>query len=186
MTTKQLLNGCGLAVFATLVAEAAAEAPAMREAMPYDQLVLARRKADLTDPMKRLAEAKGADPSVTNRPKSLLAESDILCFGGNAAMVPKRAILQIPQNHAARLKMQPGAKFLSWSEFYAANRGWITTVEVSRIQAEGKDPLPEATRTQMVKSGNLVVATYQGGPISVLPPPVPETPPEPNPIPKKP
>ena len=68
-----------------------------------------------------------------------------------------------------RIKYQPGAKLLSWGDFYALNRGWITTVEVSRIQAEGNNPLPEETQKKIVKSGNLMVATYQGGPISVLP-----------------
>ena len=49
------------------------------------------------------------------------------------------------------------------------NRGWITTVEVSRVQAEGNLAIAEETRERIGKSMNLVVATYMGGPISVLP-----------------
>lgn len=158
---------------AVLSGEISAAAPAMRESLTHEQLMLARRKAELNDPMRHLPATQGEDPSVVNRPKSILAESDIVCFGDVAALVPKRAILQIPKNYADRIQLRPGAKLQSWSEFYAANRGWITTVEVSRIQAEGNEPLAEETKTQMTKSGNLIVATFLGGPISVLPLKVP-------------
>ena len=63
---------------------------------------------------------------------------------------------------------------MSWMDFFTLNRGWITTVEVSRVQAEGNEALAEEISTRIGKSTNLVVATYMGGPISVLPPKVPE------------
>ena len=87
--------------------------------------------------------------------------------------MPKRALLGIPKNLADRLKFQPGSQIKSWADFYAQNRGWITTVEVSRIQAEGNKPMSEEFYKNIGKSTNLVVATYQGGPISVLPLKVP-------------
>lgn len=145
----------------------------MRDSVTQEQLVLMYRKASQNDPMRKLPPAKGPDPSVVNQPKSLISQSDILCFNGAVTLVPKRAILQMPSNLADRLKYQPGAKLLSWSEFYALNRGWITTVEVSRVQAEGNNPLAPETKKQLVKSRNLMIATYQGGPISVLAPKVP-------------
>ena len=51
--------------------------------------------------------------------------------------------------------------------------GWITTVEVSRVQAEGNLALADETAKRIQKSASLIVATYQGGPISVLPLKVP-------------
>lgn len=120
--------------------------------------------------MLKQAPAKGPDPSKVNRPESLIGSSDTICFNGTVTLVPKRAILQMPKNLADRLKYQPGAKLMNWAEFYALNRGWITTIEVSRVQAEGNSPLAEETTKKIAKSGNLIVATYQGGPISVLPP----------------
>jgi len=42
-------------------------------------------------------------------------------------------------------------------------------VEVSRTQAEGNVPLPDDTQKHLNECGNLVVATYMGGPISMLP-----------------
>lgn len=147
--------------------------PVMRDAATQEQLLVILRHEKLNDPMKTMAPATGADPSVVNRPKDLLSESDILCFDGIATLVPKRAILLSPQNLADRVGFKPGSKIMSWSDFYAKNRGWITTVEVSRTQAEGNLALPDETQKYLAKCGNLVVATYLGGPISVLPPKVP-------------
>lgn len=148
-------------------------APRMRDAATHEQISLAMRKVSQADPMRNLTPAKGRDPSLVNQPKDLIASSDILCFGGLATLVPKRAVMHVPKNLADRLKFLPGSKVMSWADFFAQNRGWITTVEVSRIQAEGNKPLDEEISKRIGKSSNLIVATYQGGPISVLPPKVP-------------
>lgn len=148
-------------------------ASTMRDAVSQEQLVAMYRHASQNDPMRKMAQSKGPDPSVVNQPKDLISESDTICFNGAVTLVPKRAVLQTPKNLVDRLKYVPGAKLMSWSEFYALNRGWITTVEVSRVQAEGNNPLTAETKKQLVKSGNLIVATFQGGPISVLPLKVP-------------
>ena len=55
-------------------------APEMRDAATHEEIVLALRKADQSDPMKNLKPAKGQDPSVVNRPPSLLSSSDIVSF----------------------------------------------------------------------------------------------------------
>lgn len=158
-----------MVMMAALVTTLHAGSQVMRDAATHEQLSLALRKADQMDPMKNMPMAKGDDPSVKNRPKDLLSESDIISFGGMATLVPKRAILQIPKSCSDRMKLEPGAQIVSWAAFYAANRGWINTVEVSRVQAEGNKPLAEESQKFMTTCRNLVVATYMGGPISVLP-----------------
>jgi len=158
-----------IAVLAGMVGSSCAEAPAMRDAANHDQLVLKLRQAQQDDPMKHMSKAKGADPAAVYKPKDILSQSDIIAFQGLATLVPKCAILRIPKNYKDRIAMQPGAQIVSWADFYAANRGWITIVEVSRTQAEGNLALPDETRKQITKNGNLVVATFLGGPISVLP-----------------
>lgn len=60
------------------------------------------------------------------------------------------------------MKFKPGAKLQSWAEFLVANRGWISTVEVTRLQAEGNHPIEEKTAASIAGSGNLVVATIRG------------------------
>ena len=116
----------------------------MRDSVTHQQLVEGYRKAAQEDPMRHLKPAKGADPSLVNQPEDLVATSDILCFGGKATLVPKRAILNVPKHLTDRLKFQPGSQVQSWLDFFAQNRGWITTVEVSRVQAEGIQPIAEA------------------------------------------
>ncbi len=162
-------------LFSMIAAGGGQQPPAspMRETTTDAELAAKYRQASQEDPMRKQRPSKGPDPSIVNQPNNLISESDTICFNGAVTLVPKRAILQIPKNLSDRFKYLPGAKLMSWSEFYAINRGWITTVEVSRIQAEGNSPLGEDTRKKMVKSGNLIVATYQGGPISVLAPKVP-------------
>jgi hypothetical protein len=107
--------------------------------------------------------------------QSLLSSSEILCFGDAMTLVPKHAIIQTPKNLSARLKPSPDARLVTWIEFLPANRSWINTVEVSLEQAEGKVPIAAETNESMTKSGKLVVATFNGNPISVLTTPAPTT-----------
>lgn len=146
---------------------------AMRDAVTHQDLIPKYRAADQEDPMRNMKPMVGPDPSKANQPESLLATSDILCFGGVAVLIPKRAVLLLPSNLAERLKYKPGAPFVSWADFYAANRGWITTVEVSRVQAEGNLEIEKEAQQRISKSSNLVIATFLAGPISVLPLKVP-------------
>ena len=170
-TTNTMKSLIVMSLFGTFTAAIASAE--MRDAATHEQLALRYRQTLQQDSTRKLLPDKGPDPSTASQPLSLLRESDIICFNGVATLVPKRAVLQIPKDLAERLKYQPGARIECWADFYARNRGWITTVEVSRLQAEGNNPLAAETRKQIVKSGNLIVATYQGGPISVLPLKVP-------------
>jgi hypothetical protein len=145
----------------------------MRDAATHDELTMAHRRAAQQDPMRDMQPAKGEDPSVANQPKDILSRSEIICFNGTAALVPKRAILHVPAAMQGRLKFLPGSTLVTWKEFLTLHRGWISTVEVSRQQAEGNEALKEEISTRISKSSNLVVATYMGGPISVLPLKVP-------------
>lgn len=162
-----------------LATNASAENPPalpMRDAATHAQLAATLRETAQTDPMRKMEPSKGPDPSRENQPKDLISQSDIICFGGVATLVPKRAILQLPKALANRTQLVPGYKLMGWAEFHAQNRGWITTVEVSRAQAEGNQALALDITERLKDSSNLVVATYQGGPISVLAPkpPAPE------------
>ena len=151
-----------------LTALSSAEPGVMRDVATHDQIVALMRKDQQADPMKSLAESKLDDPA-KNLPNDLIGQSDIVSFGGYATLVPKRAILQIPQNFADRIHFVEGSRILGWSEFLALNKGWITTLEISRAQAEGNVDLPEETHKQLSTCTSLVVCTYKGGPISRLP-----------------
>ena len=153
---------------ASCVAAAAADVE-MRDAVRHEDLAKIAGQLQENDPMAKLAPSEGDDPAKVNQPGNLIDQSDLLCFGGFATLVPKRAILHVPESLKDRLQIQPDARILGWAEFYERNRGWLTTVEVSRVQAEGNEPLAEETSDRVSKSLGIVVATYQNGPISVLP-----------------
>lgn len=148
----------------------------MREAPSHDEIVEFARKAKEETPAPVFTPAEGPDPSVANKLGDLIARSDVLCFQGRATLVPKRAVLHVPKSLAGRLGMQEGSQLGSWTEFLNLNRGWIRTVAVTRVQAEGNDPMPAAVLESFAKEQRVVIATYQEGPISVLPLKVPETP----------
>ena len=152
--------------------------PPMRKAPTNEELVLRLRQSE-----KEMAERKEtrplsttADLSVTHQPQDFISSSKILCYNGALTFVPKLSVLQFPQNLTDRFKAQPGVRVQNWQDFYAANRGWITTVEVSKIQAQGRQALDEDTAEHIVKCGKLVVATFNGNPISVNPVPEPKPP----------
>lgn len=164
-----VLGSCALGGFA--VAESAfADRPPMREAPTNEQLLLQLRKQAQEQAARPVLTAPlSEDVSKLEAPGNLLARSTVLCYAGSLTLVPKRAVLQYPEKYADRLKPAPGAKVLLFSDFYAANQNWITSFEVSRAQAEGKEPLPDSAREQMSKSGNLIVATFQGNPVGLTP-----------------
>jgi hypothetical protein len=144
--------------------------PPMLVAPTNEQLIVKLKESDQqTQPSKASKLSSAVDPATGNEPQGLIESSEILCYGGVLTLVPKRAVLQIPKNLANRLKEQPNIKIVNWDEFYAANRNWITTVEVNREQAEGKQSLPKDMSLSIVKSGNVVIATCEGNPVSVLP-----------------
>ena len=150
--------------------------PKMRDAATHEQLVELARKAEEKKTEPVFQPMQGEDPSKVNRPADLISRSDILCYNGVATLVPKRAVLHIPKKLADRVGMQDGAKIVTWPDFIIANRGWITTSSVSRLQAEGNLPLAEATVKSFEKETRMVIAVYQECPISVLPLKVPEVP----------
>lgn len=151
--------------------------PVMRDVMTHDAIVEVARKAKEENPMPAFKPVEGADPTLTTRPQSLLSRSDILCFQGRATLVPKRSLIHVPSEMKDRLGLKEGHQIGSWIEFLNANRAWIRTVPVTRVQAEGREPIAEETIKSFEKEKRLVIATYQEGPISVLPlqvPPKPE------------
>jgi hypothetical protein len=167
---KSLPIIAGLIITQSLWAQAKPPLQArFRDAVTHERLVSALQQSSKIDPMKGMEPSNGADPSTVNRPVNLLEQSDIICFGDLATLVPKRAILATPAHLKERLALKAGVRLVGWSEFYSNNRGWINTVEVSRVQAEGKEPFSEDTQDSLAKSTSLTIATFMGGPISVLP-----------------
>lgn len=172
-TMMMTIAGVLAGILSPLASAQSAARPPMRDAPVHDDIVAATRKAKQETPPPVFKPVEGADPSVENRPKDLLARSEIFSYLGQATLVPKRAVLHLPKDLAARTGLKEQSKFIAWRDFYLANRGWIRTVAVTRAQAEGREAMDEATLLSFAKETRVVVATYQEGPISVMPPPTP-------------
>lgn len=148
-------------------AQQPAPRPQMRDVVTHDDIVAAARKSREENPPPVFTPLEGEDPSVVNRPKDLLADSDIFSFLGQATLVPKKAVLHFPKELESRGGLKEQSKFVPWIDFFTANRSWIRTVSVSRAQAMGQEPMDEEVVKSFAKEKRLVVATYYEGPISV-------------------
>ena len=120
------------------------------------------------------SEDTEADPSKAQAERDIISESDILCFNGVATLVPKSSVIHIPDALKGRMELVPGAKIVTWVEFIQLNRGWITSLEVKLTEATGETAFSEERTEWISENGKIIVATLQGGPISVLPPKEPE------------
>lgn len=144
----------------------------IRDAATHDQLSQKLRMEQQKDPIRDVGPPAGkvdSDPSVQTANRDLIKESTVLCYRGRLTLVPKEAVLHLPEKLKDRFEVKPNIVVQSWSDFYRENRGWIRTVEVSREQAMGEVAIPEEIVEAYKLSTSAVIATFNGGPISVLP-----------------
>jgi len=144
-----------------------------RDAPTHD--TIAGRGTPVSNPIAQLpkvevtASSEDVPQAEAPKPESLISRSEILHRGNKVTLVPKRAVLHVPSTLRGALGAPANPELVVWSEFYRENRGWIDTVEVTRAQAEGWKPLSEELLESFQNRSKIVVATLQGGPISVLP-----------------
>lgn len=96
--------------------------------------------------------------------------SDILVSSGFHTVVPKHAVLVVPDRLQQKKASKPSGRFIIWPKFLNKNYGWLYKQEVTLDQASGKTPLTEEKMEQLKSLGKVVVAVYKNNPISVLPP----------------
>lgn len=105
---------------------------------------------------------------VKNNVINLQEKFDFITFNGQTTLVPKTALLQIPEKYKTRVNNhKPGSKILSWKDFYSLNGEWISSVEVTLAQAKAETPISPEVLETLSKNQNLVVAVYKDEPISV-------------------
>ncbi len=144
--------------------------PAFRDAATNETLTAKFREVSKKDPVAKFEKYKGEDLSAQSKVGSLLARSELITFNGNTTLVPKNAIIRIPEKYKSRVNNhKPGSKILNWADFYRLNRGWINTIEVSFSQAKGLVTVSGKEMDVLDESGNLVVAVLKNSPVSVNP-----------------
>lgn len=124
------------------------------------------------NPIAGLRSAQPPEEAMNSKaykPESIIARSEVIHRGKLATLVPKRAVLHLPADLRGSVGLPEGVQLISWAEFFKMNRNWIRTLEVTRAQAEGEIALSEETVESFKESRHLIVATYQTGPISVMP-----------------
>ena len=104
------------------------------------------------------------------KPADLVGRSTILSFGGTWTIVPKGAVLHVPQAMRGRVDVAQEGTFVAWRDFYTRNRGWIHLQSVKMEQARGEKALAEEITAAYARIGRVVVAVCHGGPISIRPP----------------
>lgn len=174
MNFPRSLLAIGFTALSLLASLEAQEAKRMKvnDVITNDQMANAHRLANTHDPLRDLGAAAGninEDPAKRHHQRDLIKESTILCFRGYLTLVPKRAVLHVPDALVSRVGAQEGAEVKTWQEFYQLNRGWLREMEVTREQSKGLSPMPEETLNAIANSTSIVVATFKSGPISVMP-----------------
>ncbi|MBK1884011.1 hypothetical protein JIN85_16445 [Luteolibacter pohnpeiensis] len=141
--------------------KAASAAHATADAIT-DQEFIARRNAS----RKNLPAPTHLPPQKSKF--SLMNLSTFVGDGEHFAILPQGSVLYCPEPLATRILASPGGKLISFQEFLSRNRQWITHADVTSDQVSGKTPISDATLKAFEKNAQIVIATYQGAPITVL------------------
>ncbi len=97
----------------------------------------------------------------------LEANSSFLKYDGNVTLLPKGAILFVPDRFKDAVVTGISGNFSLWHEFSTKYRGLVTPFEVTLEQASGVKPIEEERLAVARRSGLILVAVLNGNPISV-------------------
>ncbi|MBT8044894.1 MAG: hypothetical protein KJO79_08080 [Verrucomicrobiae bacterium] len=127
---------------------------------------------------KRMALIKGRfdgaqwsakPPQTTPAAYNIYKDSIILQQGKFHTLLPKNAIIFLPDSLQEKITRKADGVFLPWPQFYLKNRSWIFTYQVNLKQATGSTPIKKSVREQFAKINRAVIALHQNNPISVRP-----------------
>ena len=153
-------------VFSLLLTAVSSAAP-MKDRVTGEELA-ARRMASAS-PVSTLAQpGKEANRVVRPSQESIINQSVILTDGTNWTLVPRGAVLHIPEAHKGKVGGRPVGNLLSWKRFVGLNRSWVSAEEVTLRQAEGVHNVDERRTAFWPKQDKIIVAVHLGGPISVV------------------
>ena len=102
-------------------------------------------KLQQDNPMRLLqSPPKGAAKVHRPEDQSIIKQSLILRDGTYWTLVPKGAVIYLPEAMKSRVDGKPDGTLLAWTDFLARNQAWITTHDISFDQATGNKPLQAA------------------------------------------
>ncbi len=150
-------------ILCALVSSSLAAGPIVPRITPEALTKLQQHNPMMQLPKPAVGEAKVTTPAN----QSIIKQSMILHDGKNWTLVPKGAVIFLPEAMKSRVDVKPVGNLLTFIDFITLNRSWITTTEVSFDQAAGNAPLPAERVSFWAKQDKIVVAVHQSGPISV-------------------
>ncbi|NNC90581.1 MAG: hypothetical protein HKN82_19160 [Akkermansiaceae bacterium] len=98
---------------------------------------------------------------------NITANSDFIVFGEASTLVPKGAILHVPNRFRANIDRAPRSGLKIWNQFLSTNRGRLMPLEITRDQALGVAPIEKERLEAACRTGRIVVAVMHGNPTSV-------------------
>jgi len=151
-------------IFCALATSVFGEPPILPRITPDELATLQQSPSPMT-----CLEKPAANEAAVARPngQSIIKQSVILHDGNNWTLVPKGAVVFLPESMKNRVAAKPVGTLLPFTDFLARNHAWITTDEVSIHQAAGTEPLPSGRVAFWTRQGKVVVSVHQGGPISM-------------------
>lgn len=137
---------------------------------------LATTRAELAERLK----TQGANASAVAAPEEqqprwdLSQHAEFITFNGDSTLVPKKAILHLPEKYAGNVVQAAKGKVISWLDFASKYPALVTPIEVTLENASAQTPVDPALIEAVSKSGRIGVAVLSRSPISVAtPPPAP-------------
>ncbi len=131
------------------------------------------RKQAAATPSFKTQLSKKARPLTNQAPaiqSSLWTNSIIITDGEKFTLVPVGSILHLPAKLRPRIIAKPQGDFTFWPSFLKRNQTWLGAKEVSLSLSRGNVREAGALQKSLVGDQRLLVATYKGGPITVLEP----------------
>jgi hypothetical protein len=139
-----------------------------RNAAKHEDLLDAYQRSTREDPIREMGEVPAElDLAQLYAQTSLLERSDPLSQGNLATLLPKGALLFVPEGMAERAQLPQGAEIVDWGHFYRLNSHWILPWNIRLEQALGEEALDLALFERLKRMGKVVVAICMDHPISL-------------------
>ena len=124
------------------------------------------RLADIEQPRTGKVDSE-VSSQLAKRRESLVARSTVVSGASCWTILPRGSVLLTPSRFKRRVNNERRGKLVTCTDFYAKNASWIRLLPVTLDPATGRSPLTDEYLSSLKRTGLLVVAVCEGGPISV-------------------
>jgi hypothetical protein len=132
-------------------------------AMSSEQLLALQKKSAA----KQIAQKPQISEFKKTERKGLLESSDILSNGKYWTIVPKNAIIHIPNHLKSKVVKEPVGKLTSWKKFCSQNPAWLGYENVDIATARGSESINFERFKSIAGRGKIIVATHKNRPIGI-------------------